>query len=82
MKLIVNLQLLELEWNHVKDVKREKPHHSSGWNESNFQPIIIISTTTPMKNQLVNDGQVETLNTFLSTYNETDKYVCVPTNAD
>lgn len=35
-----------------------------------------------MKNQLVDDSQVETLDTCLSTYNKTDKYVCVPTNAD
>lgn len=84
MKLIVNLHLLELEWNHMKDVKRKNSPllRLERKQFSTYNNHLYYHTTTPMKNQLVDDGQVETLDTSLSTSNKTDKYVCVPTNAD
>lgn len=56
MELMVKFHLLESAWDLLKEVKRENPHHSSGWNERNFPLLIIISITTPITNQLVIAG--------------------------
>lgn len=82
MELMVKFHLLESAWDHLKEVKREKPHHSSGWNERNFPPLIITSITTPITDQLVTDSWIETLDICLSTYNEIDEHICIPMKAD
>lgn len=82
MKLTVKFHLLVSAWDHLKEVKREKPHHSSGWNERNFLPLIIISITTSITDQLVIYSWIETLDICLFTYSETDGHICVPRKAD